>query len=155
MTGKTAASGEATVPVRYGEAEKPERPLGRSIWRGLCCTCPACGEGKLYGKFLKPVDVCAACGEDLHHQRSDDLPPYLVIFLIGHVTVGGFMMTDMVWQLSIWTHLAIWTPITIATALLSMQPIKGGVIGLQWALRMHGFGDEDESFDPGRGGPIE
>lgn len=142
-------------PIRYGGSERPERPLGQSILRGLKCTCPNCGSGRLFKSFLKPVDRCAACGEEMFHHRADDLPPYLVIFIIGHVTVGGFMMTDMVWQLSIWTHLAIWTPITILTALLSMQPIKGAVIGLQWALRMHGFGNEDESIDPGRGGPIE
>ncbi|SIR16905.1 Uncharacterized conserved protein, DUF983 family [Rhizobium sp. RU35A] len=139
-------------PIRYGGADRPERPLGQSILRGLKCTCPNCGSGRLFKSFLKPVDRCAACGEEMFHHRADDLPPYLVIFVIGHVTVGGFMMTDMVWHLSMWTHLAIWTPITILTALASMQPIKGGVIGLQWALRMHGFGNEDESIDPGRGG---
>jgi uncharacterized protein (DUF983 family) len=89
----------------------------------------------------------------MHHHRSDDLPPYLVILVLGHVVVGGFMLTDMVFILPVWVHLAIWTPITILTALLSIQPIKGGVIGLQWALRMHGFGggDDREDYDiPGR-----
>ena len=142
-------------PVRFGGAQEPERQLGQSIMRGLRCTCPRCGTCRLFKAFLKPVEQCSACGEDLHHQRADDLPPYLVIFIVGHVTVGGFMMTDMVWQLSVWTHLAIWTPITILMALLMMQPIKGGVIGLQWALKMHGFGKEDESVDPGRGGPVD
>ena len=45
-------------------------------------------------------------------------------------------------------HLAIWMPITIFGSLALMQPVKGGVIGLQWALRMHGFGGhEDEPQD--------
>lgn len=152
-----SAPGDQTTqqPLRYGQADRPERPMGRSILRGFKGTCPNCGTGRLFRAFLKPVDACASCGEDLHHQRSDDLPPYIVIFVIGHVTVGGFMMTDMVWSLSMWTHLAIWAPITVLTAMLSIQPIKGAVIGWQWALRMHGFGDEDESFDPGRGGPVQ
>ncbi|MGN7291526.1 DUF983 domain-containing protein [Rhizobium sp. SAFR-030] len=154
----TAASDHAHEPVdglHYGDAGRPERPLGRSILRGFRCKCPNCGSGRLFRGFLKPVDACAVCGEDIHHHRADDLPPYLVIFVIGHVTVSGFMMTDMIWPLSMWVHLAIWTPITIAMALLSMQPVKGAVISLQWALRMHGFGKQDESFDPGRGGPLE
>ncbi len=79
----------------------------------------------------------------MHHHRSDDLPPYLVIVIIGHVVLGGFMMTDMVWPLPLWLTFAIWTPITILAALLVIQPIKGGVIGLQWALRMHGFGGHE------------
>jgi len=29
---------------------------------------------------------------------------------------------------------------TLVLALGLLQPIKGGVIGLQWAYRMHGFG---------------
>ncbi len=137
--------------TRYGAPQTVERPVGRSIMRGLLNRCPACGEGKLFRRFLKPVDHCAACQEDMHHQRADDLPPYLVIFIIGHVTVGGFMMTDLVFKdWSIWTHLAIWAPITLLSTLLLMQPVKGGVIGLQWALRMHGFGGEDNEPDHGQ-----
>jgi uncharacterized protein (DUF983 family) len=140
--------------VRYGDTPDAERPLGRSIMRGMLNRCPACGSGKLFRAFLKPVDHCAACGEAMYHQRADDLPPYIVILVLGHVVVGGFMLTDMAFVLPVWVHLAIWTPITIITALVSIQPIKGGVIGLQWALKMHGFGghdDEPEDYDvPGR-----
>jgi len=107
--------------------------------RGMANRCPACGSGRLFRAWLKPVDACAACGEEMHHHRSDDLPPYISIVIIGHIAVGGFMMTDMVLNIPMWAHFAIWVPITILAALLTLQPIKGGVIGLQWALRMHGF----------------
>ncbi|MDI7864386.1 DUF983 domain-containing protein [Rhizobiaceae bacterium n13] len=138
--------------VRYGGASQSERPVGRSITRGLLNSCPACGSGKLFRQFLKPVDHCAACGEAMHHQRADDLPPYLVIFVVGHVAVGGFMMTDLVFPMSIWLQLAIWAPLTALAGLVSIQPIKGGVIGLQWALRMHGFaGDGDEAAEAAGG----
>ncbi|MDQ1198279.1 DUF983 domain-containing protein [Agrobacterium sp. SORGH_AS 787] len=129
--------------VQYA-GDKQERPLGRSIMRGISCRCPACGSGRLFKAWLKPVDQCAACGEDLHHQRSDDLPPYISIMILGHVAVGGFMMTDLILMVPMWVHFAIWVPITILVALLTIQPIKGGVIGLQWALRMHGFSSEPE-----------
>ena len=145
---------ESEQTVRYGEPDQAERPVGRSILRGIFNTCPACGSGKLFKGFLKPVDHCAACSEDMSHQRSDDLPPYIVILVLGHVMVGGYMMTDMIFPFSMWVHLAIWAPLTVLTALLIIQPIKGGVIGLQWALRMHGFGGgHDDDADPGRGGP--
>jgi uncharacterized protein (DUF983 family) len=135
-------------PIEFGGVDKAERPLGHSIMRGLLNRCPACGSGRLFKAYLKPVDNCAACGEDISHQRADDLPPYLVILVLGHVMVGGFMMTDLVFQVSMWVHLAIWVPLTIIIALLIIQPIKGGVIGLQWALKMHGFGGEpDEARD--------
>ncbi|TWF56611.1 DUF983 domain-containing protein [Neorhizobium alkalisoli] len=149
---------DAGETVSYGGSPQAERPLGRSIQRGLLCRCPNCGTGKLFRAFLKPVDHCAACGEDFSHQRADDLPAYLVIVVVGHVLMGGYMLTDMVWRVSPWIHLAIWAPLAVLAAILTIQPIKGGVIGLQWATRMHGFGGEDDTFDPkndpGRGGPI-
>jgi uncharacterized protein (DUF983 family) len=146
------STSDTTETVRYGDILE-ERPLGRSIMRGILNRCPACGSGRLFRTFLKPVDACAACGEDMHHQRSDDLPPYISIMILGHVAVGGFMMTDTVLLIPMWAHFAIWVPITIATALLTIQPIKGGVIGLQWALKMHGFGDKpDATDDDGRSG---
>jgi uncharacterized protein (DUF983 family) len=152
MVGERQDMGEQ--PIHYGGMQQAERPVGRSILRGLLNTCPNCGSGKLFKAFLKPVDACAVCGEEMHHHRSDDLPPYLVIFVVGHVLLGGYMLTDMVFPLSMWVHMAIWLPMAILVSLASMQPIKGGVIGLQWALRMHGFGGtHDEDADPGRGGP--
>ncbi|MGY5806117.1 DUF983 domain-containing protein [Rhizobium sp. LEGMi198b] len=140
--------------IRFGGPDEAERPLGRSIVRGLLNRCPHCGSGKLFKAFLKPADRCAVCEEELFHQRADDLPPYLVILVLGHVVVGGYMLTDMAFHLPIWAHLAIWAPITVLTALAAIQPIKGGVIGLQWALRMHGFGGHDDSpeeWDRGNG----
>jgi uncharacterized protein (DUF983 family) len=93
----------------------------------------------------------------MHHHRSDDLPPYLTIFVIGHVILGGYMLTDLVWPLPMWLTFAIWAPATLLSALLIIQPIKGGVIGLQWALRMHGFGGHSDDHDvyeiPGRDKP--
>jgi len=42
----------------------------------------------------------------------------------------------------------------LVATLLIIQPIKGGVIGLQWALKMHGFGGQTDDHDayeiPGR-----
>lgn len=142
--------------ARYGKPSEADRPLGRSILRGMLGRCPNCGEGRLFRAFLKPVDYCPACNEELFHQRSDDLPPYLVILVLGHVVVGGYMLTDTLHHLPMWATLAIWAPITVLTALLVIQPIKGGVIGLQWALRMHGFGgqeDKPDEFDDGSGEP--
>lgn len=133
--------------IRFGGGKDEARPLGRSILRGLMCTCPACGSGRLFNSFLRPVERCSVCDEDLSHQRADDLPPYIVIMIVGHVLLGGFMMTDLVFVLSTWTHLAIWTPIAILVSLAIIQPVKGGVVGLQWALRMHGFNGEPEVVD--------
>jgi uncharacterized protein (DUF983 family) len=135
---------KAAPVIEYGSSALPERPLGESIWRGVKCKCPNCGEGRLFRKFIKPVDHCEECGEDYRPQRADDLPAYLVIMIIGHIMVGGYLGAELMFTMSSWAHLAIWTPVSVLGALLILQPVKGGVIGLQWAVRMHGFGGHDD-----------
>jgi uncharacterized protein (DUF983 family) len=123
------------------------RPLWTAIKRGLLGRCPHCGEGKLFYAFTKTVDTCSVCGEEIHHHRADDLPAYLVIVIVGHIVVGSFMAMEATTTLSNLQHALIWVPLTIILALVLLQPVKGAVIGLQWALYMHGFGDEKDEFE--------
>nr|WP_258045678.1 DUF983 domain-containing protein [Mesorhizobium sp. NBSH29] len=123
---------------------RPVRSLLNAMMRGFAGRCPHCGEGKLFSSFIKPVDRCASCGEDLHHHRSDDLPAYLVVVIVGHIVVGAFMAVEATSTWSMWQHFFVWIPLTIGSALALLRPIKGAVIGLQWAGYMHGFGGEEE-----------
>jgi uncharacterized protein (DUF983 family) len=135
----------ATTEVFEGHSKttRAKRDVWGAIKRGWSGRCPHCGNGRLFRSFLKPVDNCGSCGEDMHHQRADDLPPYLVVFVVGHVVVGGYLLAERVVTLNSWQHLAIWTPMMIIMALAMMQPTKGAVIGLQWANHMHGFGGQE------------
>lgn len=126
----------------------PERrDLRQAIWRGLLCRCPACGVGPAFRSFAKVDDYCRNCGEALHHHRADDLPAYLVILIVGHIVVGAFMGMEAMFELTMWQHLAIWVPVTIASSLAMLMPVKGAVVGLQWALSMHGFGGHEENLE--------
>ena len=129
------------------QSGKPARPVAEAMKRGFFGRCPHCGEGKLFRAFVKPVDTCAVCGEELHHHRADDLPAYLVIVIVGHVVLGGFLAVEMTLTWSTWQHMALWGPLTLIMALGLLQPIKGAVIGLQWANYMHGFGGEPDHLD--------
>lgn len=139
------ANTDVSDTVRFEQTNNGERPVGRSMRRGFLNRCPACGSGRLFRAYLKSVESCAACGARMDHHRADDFPPYIVVTIMGHVVLGGFMATEMLLTLSNWAHLAIWVPITILGSLALLQPVKGAVIGLQWALRMHGFGEQDDS----------
>lgn len=120
--------------------DRGERSGLDAALKGFRCRCPKCGEGKLYRSFLKPVSQCEACHENLEGHRSDDLPPYVTIFVVGHLIVPLILMNEMSaspWPL--WLHAAVWLPLTIIVTLLLMPRIKGAIIGMQWGLRLHGF----------------
>jgi uncharacterized protein (DUF983 family) len=38
-----------------------------------------------------------------------------------------------------WIHAMLWAPLTLGLALGLLSPIKGTIVAVQWALRMHGF----------------
>ena len=134
---------------------RPSRRRATSCWRcarGAAQKCPACGNGKLYGKYLKVADSCPACGEELHHHRADDAPPYFTILIVGHFIVAGVMMVEDYFRPNYWVHIAMWFPLTIGLSLWLLPRVKGALVGLQWALRMHGFGGRDD-LDPAQPTP--
>lgn len=131
----------------FGDAARDDRSLAKSMWKGFLGRCPHCGEGKLFGRFLKVADSCDSCHEEYHHHRADDLPAYLVIVVVGHIVVGGVMGMENIWPLSTWQHLAIWVPVTLLMTIGLLQPTKGSVVGLQWALKMHGFSGQPDALD--------
>jgi uncharacterized protein (DUF983 family) len=123
-----------------GRMSTGERLAGNAMWKGFRCRCPQCGDGKLFKGFLKPALVCGSCHEKLDGHRSDDLPPYVTIMIVGHLIVPIILANEMSanpWPL--WVHFSVWLPLTLVLTLLLMQPVKGAIIGMQWALRLHGF----------------
>jgi uncharacterized protein (DUF983 family) len=118
------------------------------IRRGLACRCPACGEGRTFGRFLKVNNACRSCGEELHHHRADDLPPYLTIFIVGHIVGYGIFITEMRMGLPLTFQLVFWPLMTLGLSLALIQPLKGAVVGLQYALGMHGFEARDAAATP-------
>lgn len=132
------------VPPMNATPARPPRPRWQAMKRGWKGHCPACGQGKLFPRFLKVAPACDACGEDLHHHRADDLPAYLTIFVVGHLIVWLILIAELELSMPIWAHVLLWPTLTLGLSLLLIQPIKGAVVGLQWAHYMHGFGGDDE-----------
>ncbi len=118
-------------------AEK--RDLWTALKRGFRGRCPRCGEGKLFRAFLKTADNCSVCGLDFTPHRADDLPAYLVIVIIGHIVVPLALFIETNYAPPVALQLSIYLPLTLFGSLALLQPVKGAVVSLQWALRMHGF----------------
>jgi uncharacterized protein (DUF983 family) len=126
------------------QGSRPERPVLRAVLRGAALKCPACGVGLMFPRYLKVADHCSHCGEALHHQRADDAPPYFTIAIVGHVVIGLMLAVEMAYRPALWLHAALWVPLTLILSLLLLPSVKGTLVALQWALRMHGFDPNSE-----------
>ena len=115
------------------------RSWKRAMWRGLRGSCPNCGKGRMFRAFLKVAGTCGQCGEELHHHRADDAPPYFTMFLTGHIVIPAMLVVEKLWHPPLEVHFVLWTVVTLALAFALMPAVKGAIVGLQWALRMHGF----------------
>jgi uncharacterized protein (DUF983 family) len=113
--------------------------LAGAMWRGFRSRCPCCGKGRLFNRFLKVVERCPNCGEELFHHRADDFPAYLAIMVVGHVVVPAALAVEASYAPPVSLQLSLWLPITAVASLALLQPIKGAVVGLQWQTGMHGF----------------
>jgi uncharacterized protein (DUF983 family) len=119
--------------------------MKRAIWRGWRRRCPNCGEGALMEGYLKVRDTCGTCGEELSHHRSDDGPPYLTLLIVGHI-VGPLMLWAYIrWEPTPLVFIAIFGVMSVLMSLWFLPRLKGVIVGVQWAARMHGFGTEAQS----------
>ena len=122
-------------------AQAEKRNVWTAMKRGFRGRCPRCGEGKLFRAFLKVDNNCSVCDLDFTPHRADDLPAYLVIVIVGHIVVPTALFIETDYSPPVWLQLATYLPLTLVLSLALLQPVKGAVVGMQWALRMHGFDD--------------
>jgi uncharacterized protein (DUF983 family) len=120
--------------------ETEARPMRPAMWRGWSRRCPCCGAGPLMQGYLKVRDVCATCGEELHHHRADDGPPYLTLLIVGHVIGPAMLWFYVAFEPDPWTFMAIFMVAAVAMSLWFLPRLKGMIVAIQWAQRMHGFG---------------
>lgn len=113
--------------------------LTEAMRRGFALRCPSCGKGRLFRRFLRVADRCAACGEVMSHHRADDFPAYLVIVIVGHLLVPSALIVEVNYAPPLWLDLLIWLPLTAICAAALLQPVKGAIVGMQWQMGMHGF----------------
>jgi uncharacterized protein (DUF983 family) len=130
------------MPIQYTSAGPVPgaRSLTRALWSGFRLRCPACSAGRLFRAYIEIGDRCPQCATELHHHRADDAPPYFVMMIVGHIIVPLALTLEMAYEPPIWLQFAVWLPLALLLSLVLLPRVKGAIVGLQWALRMHGFG---------------
>lgn len=123
-------------------AVPPATSFWTSISRGLRNRCPVCGQGRIFAGYLRVVDQCNVCAAPLGLLRADDAPPYIVLFLVGHLLLPPVLWVERAYMPPIWLHMVVWLPAFAIICTLLLRPIKGGIVG--WMSRL-GFPEPDPS----------
>jgi uncharacterized protein (DUF983 family) len=109
-------------------------PLRRSVFRGVAGHCPSCGKAPLFWRYLKVNGRCEICDCDLARYPADDGPAYLTILLVGHLIVAPLLFFPIVWRSSPAYSLPLILIPLAALTLLLLPRVKGGWIGMMYAL---------------------
>jgi uncharacterized protein (DUF983 family) len=115
-------------------AHAPPVPLMTAVGRGLRNRCPVCGVGAVFAGFLRLAPECSHCHAPLGLLRADDAPPYVVIFLVGHLLVPPVLWVEKAYQPPMWLHMVVWLPLFAVLCTLLLRPVKGGVVGWMVSL---------------------
>ena len=125
--------------MSHAEVDQTEREIKPAIWNGLRRRCPQCGDGALFDGYLKIVDQCPSCQENLHHHRADDGPAYLTILIVAHILGFGMHIMWVQFRPDPFVMATILTVGAVALSLYLLPRLKGMIVAIQWAKRMHGF----------------
>ena len=112
----------------------PLPPLMTALGRGLKGRCPVCGKSPIFNGYLRVVTHCRNCAAPLGEVRSDDVPPYFTIVIVGHIVVALMVLVQRGWNPSTATMTAIFIPLTLVLALGLLRPIKGATVGVMLTM---------------------
>jgi uncharacterized protein (DUF983 family) len=103
-----------------------------SIKRGFGRCCPRCGSSGMFSGYLSVSAKCRRCGLDFDTIRSDDIPPYFTVLIVGHLVVPLLLLLEQRSAPPVDLMLAIFLPLTLALTLVLLPFVKGAVMGAIW-----------------------
>ena len=98
---------------------------------GLHCRCPACGEGRVFSRFLTVADKCEVCGLDFSFAEPADGPAFFVMSGIGILVIAAWTVWAIAAQPPIWLQFAVVMPALLGGCLATLRPVKAWLIAEQ------------------------
>jgi uncharacterized protein (DUF983 family) len=134
---ETVSSAPTAWTLGFRERRKAQ-PLDRDEARLFAAVARAAAKASCSARSSRSTTTARSAGSTYTPHRADDLPAYLVIIIVGHIVVPVVLWVETNYSPAIWLQLSIYLPFTFISSLL-LLPVKGAVVGFQWAMRMHGF----------------
>lgn len=121
--------------------DKARSRAGLAFLRGARLRCPRCGKGRLFRGYLKQVDHCANCGEDLSEVRADDMTSWLTILIVGILLAPIVGLLETHTDFPVGVSMVLWCGVALALMLAVLPRAKGFLIAAVWLTRRPGRSD--------------
>ncbi|MDA1238972.1 MAG: DUF983 domain-containing protein [Proteobacteria bacterium] len=118
------------------------RKIKPALLNGWKMRCPACGVGLLFSSYLKVRENCSNCNVYFRHHRADDGPAYLTILVVGHLIAPALLWIFTHYSPNPLIVASTFSTASVGLSLYLLPRLKGSIIGIQWAKKMHGFGSD-------------
>ncbi|MBN8830217.1 MAG: DUF983 domain-containing protein [Sphingomonadales bacterium] len=105
------------------------------IRTGIRGHCPRCGEGHIFDGFLKLRSGCEVCGLSYDYADPADGPAFFVICFACIPAVTFALLLQIKFGPPIWVHLLTTLPLTLATCILPLRPLKGWLVCAQYFFK--------------------
>lgn len=120
------------------ETSFPRQGKVQSIKTGLQRKCPSCESGRIFAGYLQLAKECPNCKAPVGEIRADDFPPYLTIFIVGHIIIPALVYVEANYHLSMTTQMILWPTAALVLSLSLLPILKGAVVGFMWSIGMKG-----------------
>ena len=94
----------------------------------------------MFSGYLSVAESCDHCGQEFHHHRADDGPPWLTMLIVGHLMAPLLHIVFVQYRPEPLTLFTIFAVGCVGLSLYLLPRLKGLLIAFQWSRRMYGFG---------------
>jgi uncharacterized protein (DUF983 family) len=103
--------------------------LARNAFLGRC---PRCGQGRLFGRYLKVAPACSACGLDFAKLDAGDGPAVFVVLIGGAIVTVAALIVEVKFSPPIWVHALLWIPLIVVLSYGGLRFMKSLLLALQY-----------------------